>query len=616
MSLLMDALRKAEQERKEAAKRAKESEDGLHMENGATGDQQSANAAANTPETQQDQAGETGLHDVSRSDLSTSMELSLAPLEQAARENHAERREAEDGADRSGDVSGRHAAPHTSAGSADITSELDIAGDDDESPPGMEELEQESPDQDLDQTFHGISLEQDETPEMFEATVQDEVFAEEELERRYEETLPGVPAMQLAKDIGSEDQPTPVAAQTVFTAGDTTRSGRTSGFKWLLIGSGLTVILAGSVWYYYIVTPITRDLPSPMVAKGIETVAASQPSPDLRSRLESASGNAPAEQPGPAPPAATTGAITGQAGMNAAGSSGASAAAAGNGGQTTAAPPPVTANTATSAPEQGAATAAAPPPGAKPAQTQEQNPVRETANAETPPAPDGGTAPAAGKPQAAEALPESIELSPDMIRISHSKTPDLEGVQLQQAYAAYRAGDYSGAADKYRKVLDNRPDNRDALLGLGAVALKNGDKNRALQVYTRLLRLNPQDKLVRSILINLSNSTDLSGSESAVKVMLQDHPDQPFLYFTLGNLYATQSRWPDAQQAFFNAYHLDSDNADYALNLAVSLDHLGHPDAALKYYRTAVQLARKGNASFDPAALQARIETLEGLQKQ
>ena len=98
--------------------------------------------------------------------------------------------------------------------------------------------------------------------------------------------------------------------------------------------------------------------------------------------------------------------------------------------------------------------------------------------------------------------------------------------------------------------------------------------------------------------------------------MLQDNPDIPFLHFSLGNLYASQSRWPDAQQAFFDAYTMDSGNADYAYNLAVSLDRLGHPDTALDYYKTAMQLAGNGDAGFDKSSLAARISTLEGAQQQ
>ena len=54
---------------------------------------------------------------------------------------------------------------------------------------------------------------------------------------------------------------------------------------------------------------------------------------------------------------------------------------------------------------------------------------------------------------------------------------------------------------------------------------------------------------------------------------------------------ALTQRWPDAQQAYFQAHQLQPDNPDYAFNLAVALEHIGQPKAALDFYRRAVQAA-------------------------
>jgi tetratricopeptide (TPR) repeat protein len=596
MSLLMDALKKAEQERKETAKRIKESENSLQVAK--------ADDVPPVDESQVDTDWPEEYTDHTRSESggpnaahSATTELSLAPLETQQEATEDKAREQEEGTVEEDD--GLHEQDDPDAvmtvDPAKIISEkqLDEAGlsqitDSDNAPPELsEEPGQAEPEGDLDQTFHGLSIEDEDTPEMFEEDVQGDDFEHEEQETKYDETLPGVPAMQLAKDIGTDDQPTPVAAQTVFTAAHTNR-GRSSVFKWLLVGSGLVVILAGSVWYYFIVTPISRQLPSPLVAEGVETKAPSVPGIDLRTRLEAA----------PSSPAKTPH----------------TAAATAPGAASAAAQQPVVSGTA------GQAAAAAPVEPESPKQPEEIAPAptatgHSTAQSAPPAAAVSPAAPAARR-TAPEDLPESIELSPAMIRISRSKTQDDQGRQLKQAYSAYQAGDNAAAEAGYEKVLKSRPDNRDALLGLGALAMKNGDENRAVEIYSHLLQINPQDKLVRGIVINMSNKTDPVRSESSLKVMLQDNPDIPFLYFALGNLYASQSRWPDAQQAFFDAYRLDSDNPDYAYNLAVSLDHLGHPDTALDYYKTAMQLAGNSDTVFDKTSLSARIDTLEQAQQQ
>ena len=80
--------------------------------------------------------------------------------------------------------------------------------------------------------------------------------------------------------------------------------------------------------------------------------------------------------------------------------------------------------------------------------------------------------------------------------------------------------------------------------------------------------------------------------------------------FALGNLYAAQARWSDAQEAYFEAYSRAPENPDYAFNLAISLEHLGQRQPALNYYRQAVEVAQSRPHGFDPAQAQSRIAEL------
>jgi len=71
-----------------------------------------------------------------------------------------------------------------------------------------------------------------------------------------------------------------------------------------------------------------------------------------------------------------------------------------------------------------------------------------------------------------------------------------------------------------------------------------------------------------------------------------------------------QGRWAEAQQHYFKAFAADPDNADFAYNLAVSLDHLRQSGLALEYYRRALALAEKRGASFELAAARSRAQQL------
>lgn len=182
---------------------------------------------------------------------------------------------------------------------------------------------------------------------------------------------------------------------------------------------------------------------------------------------------------------------------------------------------------------------------------------------------------------------------------------------LAGAWQAYMAGDTARAENDYRRVLKQQPNSRDALLGLAAIAAGRGQPNEAAALYQQILQLDPRDAAAQAGLIGLRGYSEPNASESRLKILLGQSPDAGYLHFALGNLYAHQSRWPEAQEAYFNALHSDASNADYAFNLAVSLDHLDQHRLALEYYRRALDLAAQGKAAgFDRARAKNRIQEL------
>jgi uncharacterized protein HemY len=108
----------------------------------------------------------------------------------------------------------------------------------------------------------------------------------------------------------------------------------------------------------------------------------------------------------------------------------------------------------------------------------------------------------------------------------------------------------------------------------------------------------------------LGQITDPYQTESRLKTLLAQQPDAAALHFTLGNNYVTQLRWAEAQQSFFRALSIDPTNADYAFNLAVSLDHLNKIQLATKYYSKTLVLAGNKPVGFKKAQVSARLKEL------
>ena len=183
---------------------------------------------------------------------------------------------------------------------------------------------------------------------------------------------------------------------------------------------------------------------------------------------------------------------------------------------------------------------------------------------------------------------------------------------LEQAYDAYQKGDLVNAKEQYLKVLQREPSNRDALLGLAAIDLRTGNIDTAEARYLKLLELDPRDTVAQSGLISLrGGSGDPVQTESRLKTLIANHPDATHLQFTLGNQYAIQGRWREAQDSYFKAYSAEPENPDFAFNLAISLDQLRQPRLAAEDYRRALALATKRPAAFDAAKVKARLAELE-----
>ena len=181
---------------------------------------------------------------------------------------------------------------------------------------------------------------------------------------------------------------------------------------------------------------------------------------------------------------------------------------------------------------------------------------------------------------------------------------------LERGYEMFHSGDAESAGQAYGAVLVYEPRNRDALLGLAAVVSREDRWEEAAGYYARVLATNPADTVARAALLAI-DKRDPVHRESRLKALLWSEPRAAYLHFSLGNVYAEQSRWSQAQQSYFNAYRFDNGNADYAYNLAVSLDHLSRRESALDFYREAFVLARSRPGSFETAAVLARVRDLE-----
>jgi Flp pilus assembly protein TadD len=214
---------------------------------------------------------------------------------------------------------------------------------------------------------------------------------------------------------------------------------------------------------------------------------------------------------------------------------------------------------------------------------------------------------AAGAAEPAAQRPATTARPP--VRITASGPRVDPGVE--RGWEALQSGDLARATEEYTRALRANPLDRDALLGLAAIDIRNQNFGSAEARYIKVLELDPRDAYAQAALMGLRGNGDAQQSESRLKTMIAQQPDSAALSFALGNQYASQRRWAEAQQAYFAAFSGDPENPDYAYNLAISLDHLRQPRLALEYYQRALALAGNRPVGFNTAQAQARVRDLQ-----
>lgn len=195
--------------------------------------------------------------------------------------------------------------------------------------------------------------------------------------------------------------------------------------------------------------------------------------------------------------------------------------------------------------------------------------------------------------------------------------PSLSGIDRQRmlgdAVRLYSSGAYADAESVYRSILSKNSTNIDALRGLALVAVATGRYQLAVATYLNILEYYPNDPVAVADLANLHgvSGDNIYAIESALKKVIGKRPElDGRLHFALGNLYASNRRWLDAQKSYFDAFSSEQNNPDYAYNLAVVLDYLNKPVLAVNYYRQALDLSAHMPSGFNADQVRDRIDSI------
>jgi predicted O-linked N-acetylglucosamine transferase (SPINDLY family) len=180
--------------------------------------------------------------------------------------------------------------------------------------------------------------------------------------------------------------------------------------------------------------------------------------------------------------------------------------------------------------------------------------------------------------------------------------------KLREAIALHQQGRIAEAESRYREVLQQIPDQPDALHFLGVVEMQRGNHGRALQLLDRSLAVQPRNPATHynraNLLREMGRSDEaLGGYESALALNGQ----HPGALINRGAILGAQHRYAEALESYDRAIAVAPKDASTHCSRGRALTELNRQGEAVQSFNRALELS--------PGKLESLIGRAHALQR-
>lgn len=180
--------------------------------------------------------------------------------------------------------------------------------------------------------------------------------------------------------------------------------------------------------------------------------------------------------------------------------------------------------------------------------------------------------------------------------------------RLRRAVAYHRAGSLAQAQELYEAVLHSYPDQYDATRLMGIIAYQRDDNARAIEWFTKAIRLDPANA---AVYMDLGNALKRAGEYRAALLhydrAIALRPDYPEAYTNRGNTLFECGEFASALASYEKAIAINPAFAQAHYGCARAARELGRPADAVAGYERAIAckpdyveaLYDRGNALHD-----------------
>ncbi len=166
--------------------------------------------------------------------------------------------------------------------------------------------------------------------------------------------------------------------------------------------------------------------------------------------------------------------------------------------------------------------------------------------------------------------------------------------ELERAYDAINSGQSEAAIETYKTILNNAPNNTQALFGLATLYHRARQFDKARPLYSKLLSIDPNHRDgFNNFLVLLA---DEAPHEALIELeKLEDkNPGLSTIPAQIAVIYSKIGDEDKAIGKMFRAVSLAPENLTYRYNLAIMLDKQKNYDEAAKLYRQLIEASQRG----------------------
>ncbi len=169
---------------------------------------------------------------------------------------------------------------------------------------------------------------------------------------------------------------------------------------------------------------------------------------------------------------------------------------------------------------------------------------------------------------------------------------------IHEAYELHHAGRLTAAEELYKKLIEEQPENVDALFLLGTLHLQQRKYDTACIFFRKTLTLIPDHVMALCNLGTvLQKSGNLEEAISSYRKAISLKPDYADAHYNLGNALKEHQKLEEAIICYKNAIKLNPSNADLYCYLGNVFKEHGDLDEAIECYRKSSELNPE-NAGF------------------